>query len=377
MKLKIETSELQYWLNITTRACSSISTNPILNYILISAYWWKLTLIWNNLNIAITHSLQCDFVDSGWSFCVPSIQFNQYISFINDKTVEIELIEKEWSIKISTKNGSIKIKWFPLSDFPIIPVYWWDFSSFTIESKILIEALSKTIHTVSDSKIMPNLAGVNVTVWLWWYRFCSTDWHRLTKVEVKKQEITEKENVFCETIPTSSCRELMNIIPPTWTTSVKVYPNNIEFSFWNTKLYSSVISWKFPDVDRFFIAEKRISCILNSKDLKNVLKKVSIISKSNVEKAIDISFWEKSIKIETVDTQSWYAVENIPCEIESSIWEVKVRCNSEYLMNSLSIVTWNVVIWFENNQSQIFIYPLIDDELYDIKHLFMPIKVKN
>jgi hypothetical protein len=46
-------------------------------------------------------------------------------------------------------------------------------------------------------------------------------------------------------------------------------------------------------------------------------------------------------------------------------------------MNSLSIVTWNVVIWFENNQSQIFIYPLIDDELYDIKHLFMPIKVKN
>jgi DNA polymerase-3 subunit beta len=159
--------------------------------------------------------------------------------------------------------------------------------------------------------------------------------------------------------------------------SVKVIPwdNQIVFSFWNTKFYSRLLNWKFPEYEWFFPTSYNVKAIVNRFDLIQALKKINLLSKEN-NYSIKISFSvETWILIETSETQIWEAKVSLVWSIE---WEdVIIWLNSIYLLEVLWVIeATHISISFESPLSPILITWVFDDNKNDwFRHIIMPLKI--
>lgn len=146
---------------------------------------------------------------------------------------------------------------------------------------------------------------------------------------------------------------------------------------WNTKIYSRLLNWKFPDYNGFLPTWYNTKTIINRVDLMWWLKKINLLSKEN-RYSIKMSFSKEiDILIETSQTQMWeakiYLTSNMQWE-EAIVW-----LNSEFLLEALNCIEATYIeISFESPLSPILIM-WIDDETNkrkdDFKHIIMPLKI--
>lgn len=374
MKFQIDTKTLKNALDIVNHATASISTTPILENILIKVNYNNIVLTSNNLEMAIEHIISENLeIALEGSFCVPSKIFTNYISLLNDDIVNIELLNDN-SIEIKSQTSQIKIKWNEASDFPLIPSVKEDLV-FNLNSNIVKKSIEKTLFSSAEWNIRPTLAWIYVNLDWNKARFATTDSFRLS--EFKVDLTTNLENTFSQIIPSKTAFELKSILWDIENVKLVAWENQLVFVIWNTKFYSRVLNWKFPEYEGFFPSSYNTKAVVNRIDLVQALKKINLLSREN-NYSIKVSFsWETWILIETSETQVWeakvYLVGSIEWE-DSIIW-----LNSEYLLEVLWVIdTTHVAITFESALSPILIKWVSDwdkPSKDDFRHIIMPLKI--
>lgn len=374
MKFTINTESLKKWLAIVNHATATITTTPILENILLKVNYNSLVLTSNNLEMAIEYIINEDIeISSEWSFCVPSKLFTNYVSLINDDLLKIELLDDE-SLRIKTESWKVKIKWLKAEEFPLIPKIKEDVSM-TLSSKILKKSIEKTLFSSAEWNIRPTLAWILVNINSEQISFATTDSFRLSEYKVIWANKISKD--FSEIIPSKTASELKNIISDE---DVKIISgeNQIAFLFWQTKFYSRLLNWKFPNYEAFFPNSYWTKAEINRIDLMWALKKINLISREN-NYSIKISFSSENwVLLESSETQIWEWDVKLVWAIEwadNIIW-----INSVYLLEVLWVMeTTHISISFESPLSQILITPLKDpekkDDLSSFKHIIMPLKI--
>lgn len=374
MRFQISTQTLKTALDIVNHATASISTTPILENILIKVNYNNIVFVSNNLEMAIEHLVNENIkIELEWSFCIPSKIFTNYIYLLQDENVEIELLSDN-SLEIKTKTSNIKIKWTNSWEFPLIPAIKEN-SSFNITSNIIKKAIEKTIFSASERWIRPTLAWIYLKVEGKKAVFASTDSYRLSEFKADLEEEISWE--FEQIIPSKTSFELKSILQDKQNVKIISWENQIAFLVWNTKIYSRLLNWKFPDYNWFLPTWYNTKSIINRVDLMGGLKKINLLSKEN-RYSIKMSFSkETDILIETSQTQMWeakvYLTSNMQWE-EAIVW-----LNSEFLLEALNCIEATYIeISFESPLSPILIM-WIDDETNkrkdDFKHIIMPLKI--
>ncbi len=375
MKFKINSDNLKKWLAIVNHATATITTTPILENILLKVNYNNLVLTSNNLEMAIEYVINENIeISSEWSFCVPSKLFTNYVSLINDDTLEIELLDDD-SIKIKTESWKVKIKWLKSEEFPLIPKIKEEISM-TLSSKVLKKSIEKTLFSSAEWNIRPTLAWILVNIDSKQISFATTDSFRLSEYKIIwTNKIKEK---FSEIIPSKTASELKSILEEEEEVKIISWENQIAFLFWQTKFYSRLLNWKFPNYEAFFPNSYWTKAEINRVDLMWALKKINLISREN-NYSIKISFSSESwILLESSETQVWEWDVKLVWAVEwanNIIW-----INSVYLLEVLWVIdTTHISISFETPLSQILITPIKDPEKKDdkssFKHIIMPLKI--
>lgn len=374
MKFIIKTEILKKWLEIVNHATASITTTPILENILIKVNYNSIILTANNLEMAIEYVITEEIeIKNEWAFCIPSKLLTSYIALINDDKIEIE---KSWddSIKITTESWKIKIKWFPSWDFPLIPQIKEETSLF-LKWNVIKKSIEKTLFSSAEWNIRPTLAWLFVNISWNETIFASTDSFRLSEYKMPLQETIIKSFVWI--IPSKTASQIRSIINENDDIKIISWENQIAFLFWNTKLYSRLLNWKFPDYTNFFPKSYTTKSEINKVDLISALKKINLISREN-NYSIKMSFSKESwIFLETSETQIWESDITLIWTIE---WDDNIIwINSVYFLEVLWVIdTTHISISFETPLSPILITPIRDPESKDndsFKHIIMPLKI--
>lgn len=375
MKFQVSTKTLKEWLDIVNHATASISTTPILENILIKANYNNIVLTSNNLEMAIEHIIWENIkIDLEWSFCVPSKIFTNYISLVQDDNVYIELL-KDDSIEIKTESWNVKIKWNNASDFPLIPAVK-EQNSFEIKSSIIKKSIEKTLFSSAEWNIRPTLAWIYLSLDGNKAKFATTDSFRLSEYKVTLEK--EPWVNFSQIIPNKTAFELRSILDDEQNVKIVTWENQVVFLFENTKFYSRLLNWKFPDYEWFFPTTHSTKSVLNRIDLMQALKKINLLSKEN-NYSIKVSFSNETwILIESSETQIWEWKISLVWTVE---WEDNIIwLNSEYFLESLWVIdTTHVAISFESPLSPILIVPVNDEinkkDIWSFRHIIMPLKI--
>jgi len=376
MKFTIQTDALKKWLEIVNHATASITTTPILENILIKVNYNNIVLTSNNLEMAIEHIINENInIESEWAFCITSKLFTSYINLITDDEVKIELIRNE-SLKITTASSDLKIKWIEAEEFPLIPTIKEELS-LNIKWEIIKKSIDKTLFSAAEWNIRPTLAWLAVKIKWNEVIFASTDSFRLS--EYKTILENELEDTFTQIIPSKTTSQIKNIINNNENIKIISADSQIVFICWNTRIFSRLLNWKFPDYSSFFPNSYSTKAEINRIDLIWALKKINLVSREN-NYSIKMSFSsERWIELQTSQTQIWEWNITLVWAIQ---WENSVIwINSTYLLEVLWVIeTTHISMSFENTLSPIFIIPINDPEKKnnvknEYKHIIMPLKI--
>ena len=374
MKFTLETQVLKEALSIVNHATANITTTPILENILIKVNFNNIVFTSNNLEMAIEYTIS-EWIRGlkEWAFCVPSKLFTSYISLVQDNEISIELLWDN-SIKLKSRSWDIKIKGLDASEFPLIPTIKSE-TSLKLQWKIIKTAISKTLFSSAEWNIRPTLAWIFVNIDWKNARFASTDSFRLS--EYKTELESEILSSFSQIIPSKTMNELKWILKDDEEVEILSWDNQIAFIFWNTKFYSRLLNWKFPDYTNFFPTIHSTKAEINKVDLMSALRKINLISKEN-NYSVKMSLVWNEIILETNETQIWEWEVRLIWAVE---WEESVVwVNSVYFLEVLSVIdTTHISIQFENPLAPILITPLIDPDKKknnsDFRHIIMPLKI--
>lgn len=372
MKFEIWINKLKEALQKVNHAVSTISTTPILENILIKVNFTNIVFISNNLEMAIEHTVKEDIeIFSEWGFCVPSKLFTNFINLLEDDKVLIELL-KDDSLLIKTKTSNIKIKWNNIEDFPIIPTVKEELN-FNISSNVIKNSFYKTLFSSAEWNIRPTLAWIFMNIEWNIAKFATTDSFRLSEYKINLENPINW--TFSQIIPNKTAYELRSLLDDKKDVKIILSENQIVFIFENTKLYSRLLNWKFPDYEWFFPLRYNTKRIINRIDLIQRLKKINILSREN-NYSIKLSLSNESwILIETYETQIWewsILLEwNVEWE-ESIIW-----LNSQYFLEALQVIEETYIsMSFESPLSPILITWIDEKETKpNFRHIIMPLKI--
>jgi len=373
MKFKIKASTLKEWLSIVNHAVANITTTPILETILLRVNFWNIVLISNNLEMAIEYVIKENVeIFSEWSFAIPSKLFTSLVSLIDDDEIELELLWQN-NLQIKTENWKTKIKWIEATEFPVIPTIKEEMS-ISVKWSILKESIEKTIFSSAEWNIRPTLAWLYVNIKDWEIIFASTDSFRLSEYKTKVEKPTDID--FAQIIPNKTAYEVKSIIKENEEIKIISWHNQIWFFFWNTKIYSRLLNWKFPDYTNFFPTTHSTRVEVNRVDLIQALKRVNLISKEN-NYSIRISFSSQTMTLETWESQIWEWDVRVTASLE---WEENIiGINSVYFLEVLWVIdSTHIAISFESALSPVFIRPVKEkdkDKQGEFRHIIMPLKI--
>jgi len=378
MKFTIKTEVLKKGLDIVNHATASITTTPILENILIKVNYNNIILTSNNLEMAIEYVISEDIeIISEWAFCVPSKLFTSYISLVTEDNIKIELLVDD-SLQVKTPEGKIKIKWTIASDFPLIPSIKEEVS-LELKWSVIKKSIEKTLFSSAEWNIRPTLAWLLVNIDSSSVTFASTDSFRLSEYKMMIDKWSDK--IFSQIIPSKTSNQIKSILSDNENVKIISGDNQIVFIFGNTKFYSRLLNWKFPDYSSFFPTSYSTKAEINRVDLIWALKKINLVSREN-NYSIKMSLSSESgILLETSETQIWEGNVKLVGVVE---WEDNIIwINSTYFLEVLGVMaSTHISISFETPLSPIMIVPLKDPEKknidsWEFKHIIMPLKIYN
>ncbi len=375
MKFTVLTKALKEWLSIVNHATAWVTTTPILENILIKVNFKNIVLTSNNLEMAIEYTINENInIKSEWAFSVPSKLFSSYVWLINDDEIEIELLWWD-SLQIKTESWNTKIKWLEASEFPVIPSIKQEII-LEIPWKIVKKSIEKTLFSSAEWNIRPTLAWIFVSITWNEAIFASTDSFRLS--EYKNKIDTHTNTTFSQIIPSKTTYQIKSILDDNENVKIISWENQIAFFFWNCKIFSRLLNWKFPDYYSFFPETHSTKAVINRVDLMQALKKINLISKENnysIKMSLSSQTW---MLLETSETQIWEWELKLVGSVE---WEDNIIwINSVFFLEVLWVIeSSHISMSFESPLAPILILPVDEWKEQKIKsefrHIIMPLKI--
>lgn len=368
MKLFCSQRDLDYAVNIVNKAISPNNTLPVLNNILIKAEGKKLYFSSTNLEIAISCVIDADVRSEG-AITVPAKLITSYISLLNDQKVELSLTEG-FNLMVNSSSSSTKIKCISSDEFPLIPKIEKGIEFF-IGVDTLHEAITETVFAASMNTSRPVLSGILLVGKEQTVKFVATDSYRLAE---KKVTLTKKlnEDVNC-IVPAKTLMELAKIISKAGGKEVKVNisKNQALFSIDGIELISRLIEGKFPDYEKIIPSEQKTKVEASVEDLSLVIKRVSLFAREN-NNSVKLSVTSDG-KMSVVSEETKVGEEKAELNVKVDGEENKISLNAQYLLDVLTYIKDDKVVFIMNDKSSPAMVKPIKQE--DYVYIIMPLKV--
>ncbi|OGK24060.1 DNA polymerase III subunit beta [Candidatus Roizmanbacteria bacterium RIFCSPHIGHO2_12_FULL_37_9b] len=363
MKIKLNREEFLDKLTFAMRFTSTkLSSLPILQGIYIKKEGNKLHLYSSNLNAFFHTSLSAE-IEKDEDFVIEPKKTIEFLSFLADAKVELEVKDKQMFIKAEKTKGR-----FPLinaGEFPMPPKI--EEKTQKIKTEFLTRNLPLVLFSASTDETRPALSGVNFLT-NEELTLVSTDGFRLSLVKTKKEG-----RLPSVIIPADFLREITHFIKDEKEVdfSYSAKGKAILFKAGDTEFYSQLIEGDFPPFEKVIPQEKKTTVTLEKEEFLRNTKLISVFAR-DLSNIIVLEVKKNGVRFtpKAVEGEENSAFQDGVVEGE----EQKVAFNYKFLLDFLNVAdSKNIVIEILRSDAPV-VFRM--DNNQGFLHVIMPVRIQ-
>ncbi|MGL4738893.1 MAG: DNA polymerase III subunit beta [Cellulosilyticaceae bacterium] len=353
-------------INTVLKACSTKTTMPILECILLRAHDDHITLVGNNLELGIESTIEAEVLVEG-SIALEAKIFSEIIRKMPNDTVEISILENRMT-NIICEKSKFTIAGQPGDDFPELPQVERT-TGYNLPQLQLKDMIRQTIFSVAQEESRPILTGEMLQIKDGNFHMVSVDGYRISY----RQMDLSIENGHAEVVvPGKTLGEISKILSGDEGEEVTLYfeDKHILFDLGDSKVVSRLLEGEFLKYEQVFSSDYETKVMVDRRNFLMSIERAALISREGKKNPIKIQIDGDNMII-TSNAELGTAREEVAIELEGS--ELSIAFNPKYLIEALkSIDEDKVCINFISSLTPCIIHPL---EGNHYKYLILPIRL--
>ncbi len=365
MKFQIEKDVFQDALNQVQHVVSARTTLPILSNVLIEANDDGLQLSTTDLDVTITMKVEADVSRQG-ATTMPARRLASIVRELPTSDIDFE-VNDDNAATVKSGPSFFKILGLPSSEFPTIGEFG-EAKEFTIDQKLLKEALRKTSYAISTDETRYVLNGVNCLIGEGMLTLVATDGRRLAMVEQDLEFPAGNETGVI--IPTKAVNELQRLLNDSGELKVSLTDSQASFELNDSHLITKLIEGNYPNFRQVIPGEANHRVTIEREVLLNAVKRVSLLVNEKTN-SIKFSFDDHRLAISANSPEIGEAEEIIDVKYDGP--KLTVAFNPEFVMAPLRNLDQDEVYVDLIDESSPGVIKIDEPFLYVI----MPMRVAN
>ncbi len=353
-------------INTVLKACSTKTTMPILECILLKASNNKLTLVGNNLELGIESTIDADVINEGY-IALESKIFSEIIRRMPGEVVEIST-DDNFMTSIISEKSKFQIAGQSGKDFPALPDVE-KANICTVNQLALKEMIRQTIFSVAQDETRPILTGEMLQIKNNNLNMVSVDGYRIS---YRQLQLSNENGEIEVVIPGRTLSEINKILTSEENEDVTVYfgDKHVLFDLGDSKVVSRLLEGEFLKYEQVFSPDYETKILVDRKNFLMSIERAALISREGKKNPIRVEINGEKMII-TSNAELGTAREELDVILEGK--EITIAFNPKYLIDALKAIDDdNVCIHFISSLTPCIIQP---EEGEHYKYLILPIRV--
>lgn len=381
MHIKVNRQNFLTAVRIVEKSIKDNKIKPILSCVYAKVKDNKVYFTGTNLDTTIKTSIDVnEVIREGEVAFSPSI-IDEYLKEIKDEFVVLR-VENGNILFIETEDSTTEYDVFTTEDYPNtfenINLNENNFK-FEMSSQELVEIFEKVLFSAdTPDNIAMNCIRIesnNRTL-----NFVSTNTYRLTYL---KKDVEKEINDFAVSVPADTISSIVKIVKGLDNELIKIYKEDahLYFKYKETTIITKLIELRFPnyaDILSNITYDKKLS--INNEKFTNLLKRVLIFSRSNMESKYSSTYqFKHGVNEESkliISALNDIARINEELNISFEGEDLKISLNSKYLLEFIQNISKEkeLVLEFMYANSAVKVYEK-DNE--DYIYILMPLALRD
>jgi len=330
MRFIISSTALFKQLQLLIGALSSNASLPILENFLFEIEKGQLTITASDLETTMTTVIEVDSVDV-CKIAIPAKFLMDTLKTFPEQPLTFSIDDQKFGIEILSDYGKYKLTGHNAAEFPRIPGIQSS-GSIEMDSKILSEAITKTLFATGNDELRPVMSGVFCNIDPAAITFVSTDAHKLVRYRRTDSPASVTASFILPKKPLGLLKNILANV--TEKVTIEFNQTNAYFSFIGTTLICRLIDGKYPNYEAVIPTVNPNKLTVDRLRLRDSIRRVSnFANKSTHQVRLKITGSELNVSAEDIEISN-EASERLNCQYIGE--DMEIGFNSIFIMEMLS-----------------------------------------
>ncbi len=369
MKFNVSSTKLFAQLQAVSRVIASKNSLAILEDVLFDLNGSTLTLTASDGETTIRTSLDVENAEGAGKVASGARLLLETLKEFSEQPLTFSIDEQNFAVNMVSTNGTYSFVGVNGNEYPEMPATEEDTHSVTMSSKMLLDAINKTIFCTADDELRPVMNGIFFDIATDKITMVATDAHRLVRYINTSVSAAEPISFI---LPKKPATLLKNILGKDDNEVVITFgQKNAKFEFGQTIVVCRQIEGRFPNYNAVIPQNNQNVVVVDRQTLINACKRVAVFANTGTS-LLKLALSENQIKISAQDIDfSTSAEETIACEYNGM--PMSIGFKAPFLIEILNAISsTDVKLQLADPARAGLILPTENEENQDLLLLLMP-----
>lgn len=374
MKFNVSSTKLFAQLQAVSRVIASKNSLAILEDVLFDLNGNTLTLTASDGETTIRTSIDVENAEGAGKVASGARLLLDTLKEFPEQPLSFLIDENNFGVNMVSTNGTYSFVGVNGNEYPEMPANEENTHSIMMSSKMLLDAINKTIFCTADDELRPVMNGIFFDIATDKITLVATDAHRL--VRYSNTSVSAEEPVSF-ILPKKPAMLLKNILGKDDSDVVITFgQKNAKFEFNQTTVVCRQIEGRFPNYNAVIPQNNQNVVVVDRQTLINACKRVAVFANTGTS-LLKLALSENQIKISAQDIDfSTSAEETISCEYNGM--PMSIGFKAPFLIEILGTITSaDVRLQLADPARAGLILPTENEENQDLLLLLMPMLLNN
>lgn len=369
MKFNVSSTKLFAQLQAVSRVIASKNSLAISEDVLFDLNGSTLTLTASDGETTIRTSLDVENAEGAGKVASGARLLLETLKEFSEQPLTFSIDEQNFAVNMVSTNGTYSFVGVNGNEYPEMPATEEDTHSVTMSSKMLLDAINKTIFCTADDELRPVMNGIFFDIATDKITMVATDAHRLVRYTNTSVSAAEPISFI---LPKKPATLLKNILGKDDNEVVITFgQKNAKFEFGQTIVVCRQIEGRFPNYNAVIPQNNQNVVVVDRQTLINACKRVAVFANTGTS-LLKLALSENQIKISAQDIDfSTSAEETIACEYNGM--PMSIGFKAPFLIEILNAISsTDVKLQLADPARAGLILPTENEENQDLLLLLMP-----
>ncbi len=369
MKFNVSSTKLFAQLQAVSRVVASKNSLAILEDVLFDLNGSTLTLTASDGETTIRTSLDVENAEGAGKVASGARLLLETLKEFSEQPLTFSIDEQNFAVNMVSTNGTYSFVGVNGNEYPEMPATEEDTHSVTMSSKMLLDAINKTIFCTADDELRPVMNGIFFDIATDKITMVATDAHRLVRYTNTSVSAAEPISFI---LPKKPATLLKSILGKDDNEVVITFgQKNAKFEFGQTIVVCRQIEGRFPNYNAVIPQNNQNVVVVDRQTLINACKRVAVFANTGTS-LLKLALSENQIKISAQDIDfSTSAEETIACEYNGM--PMSIGFKAPFLIEILNAISsTDVKLQLADPARAGLILPTENEENQDLLLLLMP-----